>query len=368
MESNDVLTLLILLIIVIFVIFLALRMQNSGTCASKNSKPSSGFYDDSSDESEEMYPRSHGYWKNHTDDSNWYKSGCLENDFEDSTPQDKWQFIDPLNDSTYDISLGELSIVVGGGSHDPYDTFVAPRYVTDVSNYPSFDVQNFTVETKILSTMSLQYQIQGIAIEQDQNNYIRFEAFQDNSKTHIYVQPTVGGAHQPAKVNITPFGNRSSPTPVWLRVNRSGNDWQLSYSLDGTNFTQTAQFSHPLNLTNVGVYAGSHTIPFDPSHTADFEYFEEVGCSPFGPNSIFFLSGKTWLGALKTPPRRGSAYYILAKQYIAAVLNTNAGVDLGVDDEMQEAKELFETYTPYNIPDRHRAIQLARILEQANTQ
>src|SRR5262245_29302757 len=42
------------------------------------------------------------------------------------------------------------------------------------------------------------------------------------------------------------------------------------------------------------------------------------------PNSTFFLSGNTWIGVLGVSPQ-GNAYYILAKQYIAAVLNGLGG-------------------------------------------
>ncbi|MCS6964153.1 hypothetical protein [Thermoflexus sp.] len=42
------------------------------------------------------------------------------------------------------------------------------------------------------------------------------------------------------------------------------------------------------------------------------------------PNDLFFRSGKTWMQVLWTAPR-GDAYYILAHQYIAAVLNVANG-------------------------------------------
>jgi hypothetical protein len=44
----------------------------------------------------------------------------------------------------------------------------------------------------------------------------------------------------------------------------------------------------------------------------------------FDPTSPFFASGTTWLGILQTPPK-GSAYVILAHQYVAAALNVADG-------------------------------------------
>lgn len=46
--------------------------------------------------------------------------------------------------------------------------------------------------------------------------------------------------------------------------------------------------------------------------------------APYNRKALFFSSGRTWQQILDTPPR-GSAYIILAHQYIAAVLNRAAG-------------------------------------------
>lgn len=46
--------------------------------------------------------------------------------------------------------------------------------------------------------------------------------------------------------------------------------------------------------------------------------------APYKRTALFFSSGRTWQQILDTPPR-GSAYIILAHQYIAAVLNRAAG-------------------------------------------
>jgi hypothetical protein len=68
-----------------------------------------------------------------------------------------------------------------------------------------------------------------------------------------------------------------------------------------------------------------------------------------GPNETFFLSGQTWYQVFWTKPA-GNAYYILAKQYMAAVLNgVNGASTTVVDDELAAAKALFETWTPAQI-------------------
>ena len=65
-----------------------------------------------------------------------------------------------------------------------------------------------------------------------------------------------------------------------------------------------------------------------------------------GPDEEFFLSGQTWHEVFWTAPK-GNAYYTLAKQYMAAVLNgVNGASTTVVDDEIAAAEALFENYTP----------------------
>lgn len=69
---------------------------------------------------------------------------------------------------------------------------------------------------------------------------------------------------------------------------------------------------------------------------------------PGGPDAAFFLSGTSWLGALQTNPSGGNAYWTLAHQYIAAVLNTDMGASApsAVASAVADAQTLFSTYTP----------------------
>ena len=93
-----------------------------------------------------------------------------------------------------------------------------------------------------------------------------------------------------------------------------------------------------------------------------------------GPDTAFFLSGKTWLGVFNTAPK-GNAYYNLAHQYMAAVLNqlSGASVPSEVQDALNDAKTLFQTYNPAQIAAlkgnnaiRKQFIDLAGILGSYN--
>jgi hypothetical protein len=92
-----------------------------------------------------------------------------------------------------------------------------------------------------------------------------------------------------------------------------------------------------------------------------------------GPDTDFFLSGQSWIEVFQTPVG-GNQYYALAHQYMAAVLNGLAGADDSeVSDALDEAKGLFETYTPDEVGawkgkqgERPLFVELAGILAAYN--
>jgi hypothetical protein len=87
---------------------------------------------------------------------------------------------------------------------------------------------------------------------------------------------------------------------------------------------------------------------------------------PDGADTPFFLSGKSYLQVLHTPPAGGHAYYILAFQYIAAELNRFAGADLAaVQAAFDGATAIFETYTPDQVKNFSKA-QRAQLIEWAD--
>ena len=67
-----------------------------------------------------------------------------------------------------------------------------------------------------------------------------------------------------------------------------------------------------------------------------------------GEDTPFFSSGKTWFEAISTSSAGGSAYYILAHQYIAARLNIAGGTSStpAVNVALAGATAFFSTYTP----------------------
>lgn len=89
-----------------------------------------------------------------------------------------------------------------------------------------------------------------------------------------------------------------------------------------------------------------------------------------GEDTPFFSSNETWYSALWVEPN-GDAYYILAQQYIAAVLNVNNGASTtaSVDTAMTDSFNWFGAHDP-GVPasstDGQTAVFLSHILDDYN--
>ncbi|MGD8866262.1 MAG: hypothetical protein PVI01_01505 [Gemmatimonadales bacterium] len=104
------------------------------------------------------------------------------------------------------------------------------------------------------------------------------------------------------------------------------------------------------------------------------KYDETWAYLPDGADTRFFDSGLSWLETMRTAPKGGNAYFILARQYAAAWLNGLRGADVSaVAAEIQRAAELLDQYD--GNPDgmdliagdvRKEFIQIAETLDYFN--
>lgn len=137
---------------------------------------------------------------------------------------------------------------------------------------------------------------------------------------------------------------------------------------DGASITVTINCTTGCTLTQG--YWKTHNDLFKGGAPSDPDW-SGVG----GPNASFFNSGQTWFQVFWTSPK-GNPYYILAVQYMAAVLNgvdnsPNAPAD--VQQAMSDALALFTAYTPAQVnglskksPIRAQFIILAGVLGEYN--
>jgi hypothetical protein len=136
---------------------------------------------------------------------------------------------------------------------------------------------------------------------------------------------------------------------------------------DGVAIRNEAQ----VTITN---HSGYLNKPFGPNPKASWEGgfppppCPDLGCTytqgywknhatnwPTGyqPSASFYSSGQTWLQVLWTEPK-GNAYYILAHQYIAAVLNKANGayVPAGIQSILDSAASWFYTNYPSSCAEK----------------
>ena len=96
----------------------------------------------------------------------------ISDDFYSSTfNESTWTFIDPLGDATLIMTGTQASITVPAGtSHDVWTSGNnAPRIMQSVSN------MDFEIEVKFESQLTSEYQMQGVIVQQDDSNYLRFD-------------------------------------------------------------------------------------------------------------------------------------------------------------------------------------------------
>jgi len=186
--------------------------------------------------------------------------------------QSLWTAVDPVGDSSISVDGYTLRIDVPAGI--PHDVWLsgnmAPRIVQAVAN------TDFEIEAKFESPLSQQYQLQGILVEQDASNFLRFDFYSDGTNTNIFAAAFSNGSVS-VKVNtVVALGS-----PLFLRVTRTGNQWIQWYSLDGVIWIQASSFSHTLAVGAAGVFAGNAGSSAPP-HTAIVDYFFNTA-SPISP-------------------------------------------------------------------------------------
>jgi hypothetical protein len=135
--------------------------------------------------------------------------------------------------------------------------------------------EDFEIEVKFESLPTVAFQSQGLLVEQDDGNFLRFDLYSDGAGLSIFSAVFADGAP------ITQLNQAITASPVqYLRLTRAGDLWTEHYSFDGQSWTTVASFTHPLQVSSVGVFGGN----FDPNpaYTAVVDYFFDTS-SPIVP-------------------------------------------------------------------------------------
>ena len=206
------------------------------------------------------------------------------------------------------VSNGELVLTVPAGSN--HDAFVpaldAVQVVQSISN------SNFDVAVKIDSTLlaSAVYSGQGIMVEGDAKDYIRFEVAATGS-VNLFAS-TVSSGNQTTQLNNTFSGY---VVPTYLRLQRVGTTYTAYWSSDGVNWNQATSFTDSLTVTGLAPYAWNYnaTPSKAPAITAKIDWFHNVTVtSPAATPTFSPPSGTTFASTLSvtlTDSTSGSTIY-----------------------------------------------------------
>jgi large repetitive protein len=177
-----------------------------------------------------------------------------------------WTVVDPLNDGLVTVTGTELRLTVPTGqSHDIWaNGNKSLRVMQPTQNLP------FQIITKFDSVVTQRFQMQGILVEEDDKNFLRFEVQHDGTGLRLYVAGFTNGTP-----DVLIRGNYLQATPPYLRVTRVDEKWSYSYSTNGNVWTPAGSFSRAMNVTKTGVFASNHAFPAQtvPPHTAVVDYF-----------------------------------------------------------------------------------------------
>ena len=179
-----------------------------------------------------------------------------------------WTVENPLGDGTVTMNgSGATLNVPGGANHDLWVTGNnSVRIMQSVAN------GDFSVDVRFQSAVAIGNQDEGILVEQDSTNFLRFDVVYAGSQGPTLFAAGLNGANERTFIN-TPITLPQGP--LVLRLARSGNVWTGSWSTDGQTLTPAPSFTFDLNVAEVGPFAGTWNPTSNnvPAFTATVDYF-----------------------------------------------------------------------------------------------
>jgi hypothetical protein len=190
-----------------------------------------------------------------------------------------WAAVDPVGNGSYSMPGSQLRLSVPGGSnHDP--TFGGVN--NSVRVVQAVGSVDFGVEVKFDSVPTQQYQFQGLLVEQDTSNYLRFQMGSTGSALVINASKIVSRAETTAVGGVVPVPNGTSS--FWIRVQKSGNNWIYSWSTNGSTYSTVGTFTQAMTVSRIGPFVGNYNpnAAVAPGFSALVDYFANMA-SPLAP-------------------------------------------------------------------------------------
>jgi hypothetical protein len=204
-----------------------------------------------------------------------------------------WTAVNPRGDAAFSQNGSQLVISVPAGlEHDAWTGGITiPRVMQAAPN------TDFEVEARFDAPMTGGYQIQGVLVQQDATNFLRFDFVRDPTNSRFFAASFVNDVPT-VRADVT----LAQAAPFYVRVKRVGNQWTGSYSANGTTWTQGVTFPHALTVTSVGPFAGNAGSPA-PAFSGLVNYFFNTA-SPVVPAKV--IAGPSATAEVEETPREFS--------------------------------------------------------------
>ena len=158
-----------------------------------------------------------------------------------------WTFIDPLGDASVTMTGMQAQIDISSANHNTWAGFnTLPRLQQTIPD------QDFEIDVHFETTGIDYGQSQGILIEQDDVNLLRFE-INDNGDGHQLMIARIFGSVGTVRQSIL----LPSAEPIILRVRRTGRLFEFFYSTDGTNFISAYSETKSMTVNAISLHAGN---------------------------------------------------------------------------------------------------------------
>lgn len=178
----------------------------------------------------------------------------------------RWTTVDPVGDGSVSVTgsgtaESQLRLSVPAGvAHDAWNNNRSLRIMQ------ATDDVDLQAAVRFTTVPTRKYQMQGVLIEQDASNWLRFDVHSTGSALRLFAAKTVAGVS--SSLGIT---NVSVGTEVGLRLTRTGSTWALEYSSDGTAYPKSLTVQHALTASRIGLFAGNSGD--NPAWTSDADFF-----------------------------------------------------------------------------------------------
>jgi regulation of enolase protein 1 (concanavalin A-like superfamily) len=213
-----------------------------------------------------------------------------------------WSFVNPGGGASQSMDGQHAVInVPAGASHDPGSSGDgAPRLMQTIQN------ADLSLDAKFDSSVSAQFQEQGVIVEQDSTHYVYASIVQNSFETDFVVK-TVSGATVTTNASFEIYNKPS----ITLRVARSGNSWAFGYSYDGLRWTAAAALNLTLTVARAGVFGGNFGGASSPAFKTLVDYFVNSTAPPATDDGVAWPTAPAspvinlWYGSNETFGARG---------------------------------------------------------------